>query len=221
MLFPTYSGCTRTALKKLPLGLSYPNKLCFFSLMDKRVEPKLKKLNPPKQKLQLHFHHARASSLPFPPNTEFICYQNATPHTWTIEQPSGLFLWSYDPPFLESPKRLLHNVWVVLQLVLRFFCLFAEEHAVDGARHVFLAWRSAGPPWKPSPPASPTRLPGTTRRIISLIGVQYSNPVLPKSVRCENMLEVWRPWCWLPTPNLQHIGWFYQIELGYYMVLPC
>jgi hypothetical protein len=50
--------------QKLPLGLSYPNKLCFFSLIDKRVEPKLEKLNPPKQKLQLHFHHARASSLP-------------------------------------------------------------------------------------------------------------------------------------------------------------
>lgn len=139
----------------------------------------------------------------------------------TLEQLNSPVVYSSEvmiPHSWNPPKRLLHNVWVVLQLVLRFFCLFAEEHAVDGARHVFLAWRRAGPPWKPSPPASPTRLPGTTRTIISLIGVQYSNPFLPTSVRCENMLEVWRPWCWLPTPNLQHIGWFYQIELGYYRV---
>ena len=159
--------------QKLPLGLSYPNKLCFFSLMDKRVEPKLKKLNPPKQKLQLHFHHARASSLPFPPNTEFICYQNATPHTWTIEQPSGLFLWSYDPPFLESPQTTPSQ------------CLGR------------------------SPTRSSLLLPlcwGTCR--------WCGTACFPCLTECWSR----RPWCWLPTPNLQHIGWFYQIELGYYRV---
>ena len=60
----------------------------------------------------------------------------------TLEQLNSPVVYSSEvmiPHSWNPPKRLLHNVWVVLQLVLRFFCLFAEEHAVDGARHVFLA----------------------------------------------------------------------------------